>query len=90
MSPIVLYRSGKWTSSTMVDDWSVVFDHPRNIVLVESKEEEDYIWSMQMIFGGEVQIEQYVPGTALRAYRMAARGNGRVYCTWDPTDPNWI
>ena len=74
----------------MVEDWSVVFDHPRNIVLVESKEEEDYIWSMQMIFGGEVQIEQYVPGTPLRAYRMAARGNGRVYCTWDPTDPNWI
>lgn len=90
MSPIVLYQSAKWTGSSMVDDWAKVFDHPRNIVLVESQEEEDYIWSMQLIYGGEVQIKHYTNGTPLRSYRMAARGNGRVFCTWDPNDPNRI
>ena len=89
MSPIVLYRSGKWTSYTMVDDWSVIFQNPHNIVLVESKQEEDYIWSMQMIFGGEVKIEQYTGELPLGRMRMRAYP-GSVFCTWDPNDPNRI
>lgn len=90
MSPVVLYQSAKWSGSSEVDDWAKVFDHPKNIVLVESKEEEDYIWTMQLIYGGEVQIKYYEQGVSLRTYRMSPHGNGRVFCTWDPNDPNRI
>ena len=89
MSPVVLYRSAKWMGSVMVDDWSVVFQNPNNLVLVESKDEEDFIWSMQMIYGGEVKIEQFDSGKQMSRYRMATYP-AAVFCTWDPNDPNRI
>lgn len=89
MSPVEIYKSTQFIGSYLVDDWAEVFDHPRNLVLVETQDEFDYIWAMQMVYGGEVQIE-FTDGSIMRMYRMRPRGNGRVYCTWNPNDPNRI
>lgn len=88
MSPVELWRSAKWVTSEKVEDWAVVFSHPQNLVLVESKDEEDYIWAMQMLHGGEVRIEQFDSDKPLRTYRMST--NGHVFTTWDSADRNRI
>ena len=88
MSPVELWRSHRFAQSVYVEDWDEVFK-PKNLVLVESKEEEDYVWAMQLVHGCEIRIEHFNDAIGLRTYRMKT-SPGCVYMTWDPSDRNRI
>lgn len=87
MSPVELYWVSKFNGVDLVDDWDRVFAHSRNLVVVESQDEYDFIWAMQLVHGGEISIK-FHDGSTMSQYRMSIQG--KLYTTWDPTDRNRI
>lgn len=56
------------------------------VILVESQDEYDYCWAMQMIMGCEVEI-RLAPGT--NPTELLGEFSW-VFSTWDPMDRNRI
>ena len=58
----------------------------KKVLLVESQEEYDYCWAMQMMMGSEIQIiinKGANPSEYLDRF-------SRVFTTWNPNDRNRI
>lgn len=85
---IEIYRSNKFLQNKLIEDWAEIFEDPKNILLVESQEELDFFWAMQLVFGNEIDIRMYDPNISLPTYRMST--TGYLFLTWDPWDRNII
>ena len=57
------------------------------VVLVESEDERELVEALQLIYGGEVNI-QLCDDTSWTGVMSWRTNFSRVYCTWNPLDPN--
>jgi len=89
MSPVHFWlRRMGWATEEV--DIERVFDAivPTNkkVLLVESQEEYDYCWAMQMMMGSEIQI---IIDKGASPSEYVDRFS-RVFTTWNPSDRNRI
>lgn len=89
MSPVEFWAKTRFTSWHRVT-WEELSlekrDKTKHVVLVENQLEEDFVFSLQMILGIELNIRQY-DGNGLENYSSMFQV---VYTTWDPSDRNRI
>lgn len=91
MSPVEFWWSklGVYGEQVEVDKaFSQPYSFPKRktVILVESQDEYDYCWAMQMIMGTEVDII-IAPGATPQEYYPPFSW---VFTTWDPSDRNRI
>lgn len=89
MSPIEIWASANYWSQSVPKDFDFVFAQTskNKVLVVESQDEYDYCWAMQLIYGGEIKIIIRDGGLEVRDYLKLFTW---VFTTWDPTDRNRI
>lgn len=89
MSPVEFWCTHRYSRIPEEADIEHVYGMPKpsKILLVESQEEYDYCWAMQMVMGAELNIQimdrDRTPASYLDHFV-------RVFTTWDPSDRNRI
>lgn len=89
MSPVELWASSRWWSTPQPRDfdWLAENSTKQILIVVESQDEYDYCWAMQLMVGFECEIRIKDDDLRLPDYvKMFAW----VVTTWDPADRNRI
>ena len=88
MSPVDIWVSVSYAITSVPKDFDFMFQSggKKRVLIVESQDEYDYCWAMQLIYGGEITI--VIDRSAdLRDYLNLFTW---VFTTWDPSDRNRI
>lgn len=86
---VEVWKSAKFACDQKVENWEEVYSRPQNLMLVETQEEYDFFWVMQLVYGCEIRVQFLDRDIGMRKYRMDAYP-GHVYTTWEPADRNRI
>lgn len=88
MSPVEFWCTTDWGTPIAVE-LERVFGTVANkqVIIVESQDEYDYCWSMQLMMGSEINIIIHESGKTVQDY---LRDFFWVFTTWDPADRNRI
>lgn len=89
MSPVDIWCSPSMSFPGGVSSFELMFANTikKKVLVVESQDEFDYCWAMQLVVGGEIKIIIREGGLEVRDYLKLFVV---VYTTWDPADPNRI
>lgn len=89
MSPVEIWASANYWNQAVLKDFDFVFaqSSKKRVLVVESQDEYDYCWAMQLIYGGEIKIVIRDGGLEVRDYLKLFTW---VFTTWDPADRNRI
>jgi hypothetical protein len=89
MSPVELWANSRWWNQAVLRDfdWLAGISAKQLLIVVESQDEYDYCWAMQLIAGFECKIiikddDLHLPD-CVKMYSW-------VITTWDPSDRNRI
>lgn len=91
MSPLEFWLTRE-TYGTQPIEEGIVFTSPLlggkypKVCVVENQEEEDTVFALQFMYGGECPIIRH-DGRTMKEYLQE---HGRVFTTWDPADRNRI
>lgn len=89
MSPVEIWMSATYWNQAKEVEMAKMFEmaNKKSLLIVESEDEYNYCWAMQLICGGEIQMilkEDWLNiGDYLKKF-------SRVFTTWDPSDRNRI
>lgn len=89
MSPVEIWANATFWAKAVEKDFDFVFNQTSNkkVLVVESQDEYDYCWAMQLIYGGEIRIVLHESGLTVQDYLKLFTW---VFTTWDPHDRNRI